>query len=588
MKRITLRLLGAVLSGVSLAICFVPFDQAWLVWGWLWLLLPLLWTTGGKCKSLRGFGLGWLAGMAFWVINLKWLGTVTWPGAVALSAYLAVYFGVFGAFASGAGHPWRRPFRSALSVRERIRESARSLGYAAVLAGFWCGLEWLRGWVLTGFGWNGLGVTFANHLVLAQTAEFIGVTGLAFLPVFMSAVTVQTARRFYRQFRADEVKMLHWDFATALVIIMLAFTVGTIRLSSATNAPKIRGRVLLVQQDIPQVAGEVLWEPQRIVDGFIELTEEGLARADAETARQLIDGAGEGEEGEVVAEIASPDLVVWPESCLPAYLQRKENGEIKGGPMIESILEYVTGLREWTLVTGINEYEGEDPMDPESELYNSLLVDGGAYDRQSYQKSHLVILGEYIPDLPFLHDFYERTTGVRFFANTTAGTNFEPLEVEIGGRKVGVMPSICFEDTLGRVTRRSVRSEAQMIINVTNDGWFQESEGSLHHFRNGLFRCIELRRPMVRCANRGVTGVVSVTGSLTDPFNGEKRSLVDENGGPFQRGFLLASVYVPAEGKITLYAALGDWFAATGLGGGVVWILGAWVVRRKRSRSEFT
>lgn len=588
MKRALLRLLGAVVSGVLLAMCFVPFDQAWLVWGWLWLLLPLFWTTGGRKKSFRGFGLGWMAGMGFWVINLKWLWTVTMPGALALGAYLSIYFGIFGAFASGPGNPWRGPFRATKTIRDRIQESTRSLGYAAVLAGFWCGLEWLRGWVLTGFGWNGLGVIFANHLVLAQSAEFIGVTGLAFLPVFMSAVAVQTARRFYQQFRAGGVKMLHWDFATALVVIMLAFTMGTIRLSSATNAPKIKGRVLLVQQDIPQIAGEVLWEPQRIVDGFIELTEEGLAAADAETARQLIEDAGDGEEGEVVAEIATPDLVVWPESCLPAYLQQKENGETEGGPMIESILEYVTGLREWTLVTGIHEYRGEDPMDPETDLYNSLLVDGGPNGRQSYQKSHLVILGEYIPDLPFLHDFYEQTTGVRFFANTTPGTNFEPMEVQIGGQKVGVMPSICFEDTLGRVTRRSVRKGPQMIINVTNDGWFQKSEGAAHHFRNGLFRCIEMRRPMVRCANRGVTGVVSVTGSLTDPFTGEKRELVDENGSHFHRGFLLASVYVPAEGRVTLYAAFGDWFAATGLGAGMGWIVFSWVLRWKARQGELT
>lgn len=581
MKKGSLRLLGAILSGVVLAMSYVPFDQGWLVWGWMWLLLPLLWSTGGRRKSFRGFGLGWLAGMGFWVINLKWLGTVTWPGAVALSAYLALYFGFFGAFASGAGHPWRREFRVTSTIRDRFRESTISIGYSAVLAGFWCGLEWLRGWVLTGFGWNGLGVTFANHLVLAQTAEFVGVTGLAFLPVFMSAVAVQTVRRFYRQFRADEVKMLHWDFATALVVIMLAFTLGTIRLSSATNAPKIRGRVLMVQQDIPQVAGNIQWEPQRIVDGFIELTERGLEEADAETARRLMERAGEGEEGEVVAEMGSPDLVVWPEACLPAYLQRKESGETAGGPIIESIFEYVTSLRDWSLVTGINEYEGDDPMDPESDLYNSMLIDGGSVDRQSYQKTHLVILGEYIPDLPFLHDFYEQTTGVRFFANTTPGTDFEPLEIELGGQRVGVMPSICFEDTLGRVTRRSVRKSPQLIINLTNDGWFQESEGAAHHFRNGLFRCIEMRRPMVRCANRGVTGVVSVTGSLVDPFTGEKRQLVDDKGSHFHRGFLLASVYVPTDGEVTLYAAFGDWFAATGLGVGGGWIVLSWVLRRK-------
>ena len=73
--------------------------------------------------------------------------------------------------------------------------------------------------------------------------------------------------------------MLHWDFASALLVIMIAFTVGTMRLSSVTNAPKIEGRVLLVQQNIPQIAGRVLWEPQEMVDGFIELTEKRALRS---------------------------------------------------------------------------------------------------------------------------------------------------------------------------------------------------------------------------------------------------------------------------------------------------------------------
>ena len=604
MKRI-LRFLGAAVSGVALAMCFVPFDQAWLVWGWMWILLPLLWTarrgepSSGKekgrirrlfgrvfrARSTRAFMLAWIAGMAFWVINLKWLWTVTMPGALVLGAYLSIYFGIFGIFAVGPANPWRKSFRATKTIRDRIQESTRSLGYAVLLGGFWCGLEWLRGWVLTGFGWNGLGVAFANHLVLAQGAEFVGVTGLAFLPVFMSAAAVQTARRFYLQFRAHEVKMLHWDFASALVVIMLAFTVGTIRLSSATNTSKIEGRVLLVQQDIPQVAGDISWEPDEIVNGFQELVTEALREVDEQTAKQLME-AGEEKPGEdVMGTIGTPDLLVLPEACLPGWLWQNDDAPSSGSPFMEDMLAWFSQQRDWTFVSGINEVRGEEFEDPETEIYNSLLIDGGPLERQTYQKTHLVILGEYFPRLPYLAELYEWQTDTKLPRNMSVGQNFEPLEIELGGRKVGVIPSICFEDTLGRVTRRPVRNESQIILNVTNDGWFQKSEGSLHHFRNALFRCIELRRPMVRSANRGVTGVVSVTGSLTDPFTGERRSLVDENGGPFQRGYLLASVYVPVEGQVTVYAAFGDWFAAGGLGLGLLWSVFA-LIRRKLNTAE--
>jgi|TARA_B100001059_G_scaffold67840_1_gene64708 apolipoprotein N-acyltransferase len=556
-----LRILVAVLSGVALAFSFAPFDEAWMVWGWMWLLLPLLWTVTGKRHCLKGFGLAWLAGMGFWVINLKWLGTVTWPGALALSAYLSAYFGLFGAFAAGSVNPWRVKYERAKTIRDRAHQSLRSLGYATLLGGFWCGLEWVRGWLMTGFGWNGLGVTFAKNLILAQNAEYVGVIGLSFLPVFFSAVAVQTARRFHQQFRANEVKVFHWDFATALLVIMLAFTWGTIRLSSVTNEPKIEGRVLMVQQDIPQFADKILWEPSKIVGGFEDLTTEGMEEVFREAAKAV----RETESDKEIVGIRMPDLVIWPEACLPAFLHGKENGSIVGGPEVESVFEYIHSLGDFTFVLGMNEVWGETAVDPEVDVFNSLIMDDGKGVRQTYRKNHLVILGEFIPDLPFLHDLYFRTTGVEFGKGLSRGDVFEPLEAEIGGQPIGVIPSVCFEDTVPRLTRKFVRNGPQLLVNITNDGWFQESEGSVQHFRNALFRSIELRRPTVRCANRGVTGVVTLAGSLVDPYTKKTRHLANENGSYFHRGYLLATVYIPSEGEITLYAAFGDWFAVSGL-----------------------
>lgn len=576
------RILAAVLSGIALAFSFVPFDEAWMVWGWMWLLLPLLWTVTGKRRSLRGFGLAWLAGMGFWVINLKWLGTVTWPGALALSAYLSAYFGLFGAFASGPANPCRVEYERAKTIRDRARQSLRSLGYATLLGGFWCGLEWVRGWLMTGFGWNGLGVTFAKNLILAQNAEYVGVIGLSFLPVFFSAVTVQTVRRFYQQFRANELRILHWDFATALLVIMLAFTWGTIRLSSVTNEPKIEGRVLMVQQDIPQFADKILWEPSKISGGFEELTAEGME----EVFREATKAARGTESDEEIVGIRMPDLVIWPEACLPAFLHGEEKGPIVGGPKVESVFEYIHSLGDFTFVLGMNEVRGQTVVDPEADVFNSLIIDDGKGVRQSYQKNHLVILGEFIPDLPFLHDLYFRTTGVEFGKGLSRGSVFEPLEAKIGGQPIGVIPSVCFEDTVPRLTRKFVRNGPQLLVNVTNDGWFQESEGSVQHFRNALFRSIELRRPTVRCANRGVTGVVTLAGSLVDPYSKKTRHLVNENGSYFHRGYLLATVYIPSEGEITLYAAFGDWFALSGLIGGFLWVFLIFLSKRRKRRED--
>ncbi len=102
-----------------------------------------------------------------------------------MSAYLAVYFAVFGAFAATTGR-WRpadgdpsRPGKADL-----FGQSLAVLRVAFLNGAAWCGLEWLRGIVFTGYGWNGLGVALKEHLVLVQFAEVIGITGYGFVLMF--------------------------------------------------------------------------------------------------------------------------------------------------------------------------------------------------------------------------------------------------------------------------------------------------------------------------------------------------------------------------------------------------------------------
>lgn len=571
--KLLLRLLAAGGSGLALALCFEPFNQDWLVWGWMWILLPLFWTTKSKRPRLAGFGLGYLSGLVFWSINLKWFWTVTGVGAVSIAAYLAIYFGIFGAFAAKAGNPWFNEQALGKGVSSRFREMFRSLGYAASLAGLWCGLEWIRGWMLTGFGWNGLGVTFSKSLMLAQNAEFVGVIGLSFLPVFFSGVAVQVARRFYLQSSTGGVKLLHWDFASALLVIMATFTLGTVRYTTALNTKKIEGKALLIQQDIPQFASRKNWEPDQVITGFMELSEQGVAEAESR-AESMLKSI---ESGKAVS-IPMPNVVIWPEACLPLPFFVMEDG-LRAGPEIESMINHVSSLGDFTLISGISELAGDFETD-DFDAYNSLFIQDQNGARQTFQKHHRVYFGEALPDFQFLRDLYENTTGVEF-GGITAGENLTPLTLDLGGQQVGVIPSICFEDTVPRLERKFIRSEPQVIINVTNDGWFQQSEGSAQHFQNALFRSIELRRPMLRCANRGMTCVISTTGSTVDPVTNEERRLLDENGSLFHRGFILSSFYVPTDGYVTLYARFGDWFAVGCLIFATIWSI-ALRIRMKR------
>ncbi len=460
----------------------------------------------------------------------------------------------------------------AVKMSQRLHESGRSIGYATLLAGLWCGLEWVRGWMLTGFGWNGLGVAFHDQLVLAQGAEFIGVIGLSFLPVFFSAIVVQFAHRFYHQSIRRGAKLLYWDLATGLILIMLALTLGNLRIHAMRNQEVIEVRALLVQQDIPQLAYTVSWEPERVLDGFIELTEQAFDEIDQEVETSI--RSAEVTEGEQVMNLNYPDLVVWPESSLAEWFQVEQDQSVRAGEVLESALNYVRNLGDFTLLAGVMAKEVEGNYWKENgKTWNSLLAIDSSNQRSMYHKRHRVIFGEFIPEIPFLRQLYEHSAGVEYQDNISKGEGGQNMKLLIEGHELEVIPSICFEDTVPREPRQFIRDLPQVIVNVTNDGWFQKSEGAAQHFANAKFRCIELRRPMIRCANRGATAIVSTIGATQDPFSNQDRRLVDQGGSHFTRGSLVASAWVPQFPTKTLYALWGDWFAVSGLILAFVWML---------------
>ncbi|WP_411845520.1 apolipoprotein N-acyltransferase [Roseibacillus persicicus] len=553
----------ALFGGGLLAFCFAPFNWADLVW-----LAPVLWMaafwlgTGKRRPRRKGFFLGWLAGLAFWSINLKWLATVTGGAYLILAAYLALYFAFFGLFASSAGNP----FHKERPDGTRMAEALRSLGFAALNAGFWCGLEWIRGWMLTGFGWNGLGVAFHDRLPLAQGAELVGVTGLAFLPVFLAGVMVQVGVRLGKGVQAGKMQR-HWDFAVAILLLVVCFTYGVFRTVFINRSAGDTLRVLLVQMDIPQSAGHVEWSGEEVHEGYESETLRALSEVDARNGKRIAEAEGE-------VELESVDWVVWPEVVLYGILLNGGGDEFALYEPSSSTLQRMREAGVRNLMAGIWEVEAERvegglrPTQENGSQYNALLSVNPAGELATHRKQHLVIYGEFIPfvdSVKWLGDIYEKVAGVPWGGNLGRGVGSEGLTLPGANGEVNIIPSICFEDTVPRVTRKFSKGEREVIVNITNDGWFGTSEGSQQHFDNALFRAIELRRPMLRAANRGVTGAVSATGSLVDYETGKKQVMLDEEGKPFVRGSILTKVKIPERGGPTLYARAGDWFSVLGL-----------------------
>ena len=530
-----LRLLAAILSGLGMAALFPPYSVGKLVWVTFIPLLAALWTLGDRRRKWKAFGLGFLAGICYFLPNLAWLRSVTDAGWVALSFYLSVFPALWALFAATAGNPWRS------GRQEGFLHSPR---HAFTCAAVWVGLEWVRGWLFTGFGWNVIGVAFHETPVFAQSADLFGVVGLSFLPIFVQGVLVQVCVRRVSQYHSA-VARRQVALGTVVLVLGAAYGYGVWRITTARQGESLRLRALLVQLNIPQEAAQQLWSATDIHLGYEEETLAALEEAGAE----------------------KPDWIVWPETALTGRILRTHDG--RWGMWAENVetIDRIRAEGPYTLIMGLNEVEAEADgdtlmMKPRAKVWNTLAILPPDGSLEGFRKRHLVIFGEYIPlveTLPFLKKIYEQQAGVEYGGAFSAGESLEPLATEIRGERVGVIPSVCFEDTVPRLLRMFVRPGPQLILNVTNDGWFKQTPGAAQHFANARFRAIELRRPMLRCANTGVTAAITSTGTTLHPDGGKPQELRDARGSHFTRGTLMTEMEIPKNPPVTLYALIGDW-----------------------------
>jgi apolipoprotein N-acyltransferase len=550
-----MQLAAAVMSGLLVAGAFPPLDFAWLVWVGM---LPLLWalwsveTARGNRADGKGFGLGYLAGLVACLIQFHWVSSVSWLGAILLPMYLAVYWGLFGMFAAKIGNPWAGG------------QPTRILMVAFCHGAVWAGCELLRGWVITGISWNVLGTAFHDTPPLAQAADLFGVVGLSMVVVFFQAAFLQA------------VKQRKWPaLATATAVLGLVAIYGVVRIRMEDGAESVRLKALLVQINIPQDADRVRWTDLETHQAYEDDTLKAL------DALKTPDGK---------LSAKWPDWVMWPECALTGRILRADDGSWGTWQINQDTISQVREAGPFSLIYGVNELEAERTgnqwvMKEKGNAYNSVAVMSPSDELQTYRKQHLVIFGETIPfvdSVPLLKKIYEQQSGTEYHGSFTPGNSLEPMPIPVGETTMGAIPTVCFEDSVPRLTRKFVRPGPQVIINVTNDGWFKESAAAAQHFQYARFRAIELRRPMLRCANTGITAAISSTGSTRHPDTGKSQILTDEKGSHFTRGSLLTELKVPLHPSFSLYAVIGDWGLIT------LAVIGLGLPITARKRPQFT
>ncbi|RLD09199.1 MAG: apolipoprotein N-acyltransferase, partial [Chlamydiae bacterium] len=242
----------------------------------------------------------------------------------------------------------------------------------------------------------------------------------------------------------------------------------------------------------------------------------------------------------IKASKKSPDLIIWPETALPGYFFDKRMTY----KAVTNLVKYVNT----PLLTGLCRRD----ISPDYYLnyYNSAgLIEPGGNIVSLYDKMHLVMFGEYVP-YENIFPFLKLVTPIDGSFSCGSGARTLALTIKTNTFEFG--PLICFEDVFGYVAREMSRAGADILVNLTNDGWFHNSPEPYQHAALAAFRAIETRRPLIRSTNSGITTYINRFGKI--------KALLKENGKSVDVSGIMCARIPVYNRKNTLYTKFGDWF----------------------------
>lgn len=479
------RALLAVTAGAASALAMPPFG----IFPILFVTLPVfVWQLDGAVSSGRtrrrdelvsAALVGWCFGFGYFLAGLWWIGsaflvdaqTFGWlmPFAVVLMPAGLALFTALGA--TLARLVWRPgPFR--------VFAFAAGLGLSEIA----------RGYLLTGFPWNAFGYALAANAATMQIGALVGLHGMSVLALFVFASPAALGLSDAAHSRGRILVP-----ALAACVLLGSFGYGALRLSREEAAPQ-PVHIRVVQPSIPQEQKFDQEQASRTLSALLSLS-------DIATSPQN-DGIGDF------------DVVVWPESAFPFYLQEEPAAVAALAALIPD---------GTVLVTGLQRYE-KAPQTPRGYLgFNSVAaIDSAGEMIASYDKTHLVPFGEYLP----LQSFME-WIGFRQLTNMPGGFDAGATRAPIAVPGVpAFLPLICYEAIFPGFADRD-QPRAEWLLNVTNDAWFGDTPGPRQHLLQARLRAVEEGLPMVRAANNGISAVIDARGRVVASLPLNARNVID-------------------------------------------------------------
>lgn len=415
---------------------------------------PLLFLIDHEHRTRASLKYGYLTGLFFNLGTIYWIAWDTEPGVlVIVSATVAAALVLSLYFMI---------FAFCLCLLRR------RLGVYGLLSApfLWAAIEYLRSIGVLAFPWTSLAYTQSYYLPFIQFASFTSAYGVSFWVVALNVVFYLWVKKGLNRKSSAFILMV------MAVLFVLPYVYG--RNVMSKSSPEVDLRVVLIQGNIdPRVKWDERYR-QLNLDVYVEMTENGVDE--------------------------STELVVWPETAIPIYLAYDEE--------YRTVIHRLADSLNVPILTGAPHYT----FDRERNYLfrnSAFLFSPDQEILQEYAKIHLVPFSEHTPFRGILPFLGKLNFGQADFSPGTEHTLFEIPE-----GKFGVL--ICFESIFPELVREFVRGGADFLVNITNDAWFGRTSSPYQHARIAIFRAIENRIGMARCANTGVSMFVDPFGRVTE------------------------------------------------------------------------
>ena len=479
-----------VVSAILLILAFPDFELWYFAW---FAIVPLLWAVEReKLSTVKSFVLGWLFGTGFFFGTCWWLtfAPITYGGFPGPLAYflmlcVSVIVGVFPAIFAGV-----------LSIL------LRRFGSLAILAApfVWVFSEFLRYW-MTGNNWNAIGYSQAFSGDTIHFASIGGVYLVGFVVILFNAFV------FWSNLRLISIGHKYPLYAAIVVFwISFAFLISYVRdkgVASSSSGKTISSSIIAIQPNVP-MSGLDSGKWQQLRQRQIDVAEAEIKKLKGND---------------------QPTTVILPES--PMDFMYAGDREFQ---------KFINDFASRNNVSVL--FNSAEPDKGTTKYFNSaVLVGPQGNEVAEYDKIYLLPFGEAVPGI-----FEGIVPG--FVGNFSYGKKYDLLP--LGDAKAGVM--ICFESHFGQLSREYVRSGADVIIEMTNDGYLGPTPVLRQHLANAVFRAVETNRPVLRVTNVGITAYINEKGEVLDATK------------PYQEDTRVWSVS-KSDGSQTFYVKYGDWFA---------------------------